>query len=178
MIQKAVIIILSLCLIFSIGVMAENTNNNSNTDTPAASQDINNTGILPEMQNGEMPQRGNRSGQMPEGGFPPSQNIETNNAEGTAPQTDGNTEETAQPSENSGENNQQSGENTPFDGQMPGNMGDLNFPGGMVDNAQNTETEQATGFIGFIKTYSTPITSVILLICAFVFVYFYKRKQY
>lgn len=178
MVKKAAVIILSLCLIFCISVMAETANENSNADTSAPSQDMSNMGIPPEMQSGEMPPGGNRGGQMPEGEFTPPQNTETNNAEGTAPQADGNIEETAQPPENSGENNQESGENTPFDGQMPGNMGDFNFPGGMANSVQNTETEQATGFIGFIKTYSTPITSVILLLCAFVFVHFYKKKQY
>ena len=178
MIKKAAVIILSLCLIFCISAMAETTNDNSNADTSAVSQDMSNMGIPPEMQSGEMPQGGNRGDQMPESGFTPPQNIETNNAEGITLQTDGNTEETTQPPENSGENNRESGENTPFDGQMPGNMGDFNFPGGMTNSAQNTETEQATGFLGFIKTYSTPIISVILLLCAFVFVRFYKRKQY
>lgn len=178
MMKKIVPIVLSLCLMFGISVAAENTADRANTDTPAVSQDMSNMGVPPEMQSGEPPQGGNRGGQIPESGFTPPQNIETNNAESTTLQTDGNTEEVAQPPENSGENNQESGENTPFDGQMPGNMGDFNFPGGMANNAQNTETEQATGFIGFLKTYSTPIISVILLLCAFIFVYFYKRKQY
>ena len=47
-----------------------------------------------------------------------------------------------------------------------------------MQNNNNTVAEKETGFLGFIKTYSTPITSVFLLILAFIFVIFYKRKNY
>lgn len=127
MIKKVIPIILSLCLIFSISIMAANTNDNSNTDTTVAAQNMHirnggthygeqgSMGTPPQMQNGEMPQSGIGGGQAPDG---------------------------------------------------------------MPNNTQNTEAEQSEGFIGVIKTYPTPITSVILLILAFVFVFFYKRKQY
>lgn len=175
MVKRTAAVILSLCLVFGISAMAETTNDNSNADTSAASQDMSDMGIPPEM-----PQGGNApfGGQTPEGEFTPPQNIETNNAENTAPQTDGNTEESTQPPESSAENNRESGENTPFGGQMPGNMENFNFQGGMANSGQSTETEQATGFLGFVQTYSTLVTSIILLLCAFVFVHFYKRKQY
>ena len=57
-------------------------------------------------------------------------------------------------------------------GQMPeGRFMGNNF------NGQTQEAEPMT-FLGFVKTYSTPITSVILLAFAFVFVIFYRRKNY
>ena len=58
-----------------------------------------------------------------------------------------------------------------------GNMGTPPF-GNMQNYNQQSQAEQHTGFLGFIKTYSTPITSVILLILAFFFVIFYRRKNY
>ena len=59
---------------------------------------------------------------------------------------------------------------------MPEGMG--SFPGNIQNPNQNTKTEQEIGFWGFVKAYSTPITSVILLALAFIFVIFYRRKNY
>ena len=53
----------------------------------------------------------------------------------------------------------------------------MQMPWGNRD-MQNTETVQETGIKGFLKTYATPVISVILLILAFIFVVFYKRKRY
>ena len=52
-----------------------------------------------------------------------------------------------------------------------------NRNGGMFNQQQNT-TEQPTGFWFYAQKYFTPVISVVLLILAFVFVIFYKRKQY
>lgn len=52
------------------------------------------------------------------------------------------------------------------------------FPGNMQNNNQQTQETEPMTFLGFIKTYSTPITSVILLALAFIFVVFYRRKNY
>jgi len=105
----------------------------------------------------------------PQGGFTPPENEEkstppqnndiNNNAE-TTPQTDGDTAE----------------ETPRFGRQMPGGMG--GFPGNMQNSNQNTQDQQETGFSGFIKTNSAPVASVILLGLAFLFVIFYKRKNY
>jgi len=46
------------------------------------------------------------------------------------------------------------------------------------NNDQGIQTEQETDFFGFVKTYSTPVASVILLVLAFIFVIFYRRKNY
>ena len=63
-------------------------------------------------------------------------------------------------------------------GEMP--FGDMEgFPGDMPDfGGWTTQEEQPMSFMSFLKTYSTPVTSIILLIFAFIFVIFYKRKNY
>ncbi len=65
---------------------------------------------------------------------------------------------------------------------MPENM--QGFPGGeqMQRPQGNTDNIQAEAepmtFMGFVKEYQTPVISVVLLLLAFVFVKFYKRKNY
>ena len=54
-------------------------------------------------------------------------------------------------------------------GRIPPNM--QNFNG-------QAQEEVPMTFSGFVKTYSTPITSVVLLGLAFIFVIFYRRKNY
>ena len=61
-------------------------------------------------------------------------------------------------------------------GMNNGQMPDGRFMGNNF-NGQTQEAEPMT-FLDFVKTYSTPITSVILLAFAFVFVIFYRRKNY
>ena len=58
-------------------------------------------------------------------------------------------------------------------------MGGMNGFRGMMpgDNNQAAESTPMT-FTGFLKEYQTPIISVILLALAFVFVVFYKKKNY
>ena len=77
---------------------------------------------------------------------------------------------------NGEESGQTQGGNQQFSGQMPGGMGV--FPGNMQNFNGQTQEEQPKGFLGFVKTYSTPITSVVLLGLAFIFVIFYRRKNY
>ena len=151
----------------------------------------------PNMPNGEMP-----SGDFappegfapPDGEFAPVQNRselssakskEGNTAETTAPKTDapttdapktdaGITEEQQNSPENTEESGQTQNESSQLVSDMPEGMG--RFPGSM-QNGQNA-AEKPTGFFGFVKTYSTPITSVVLLGPAFIFVIFYRRKNY
>lgn len=52
------------------------------------------------------------------------------------------------------------------------------FRGNMQNNSERTTEAEPLTFWGFVKTYSTPITSVILLALAFIFVIFYRRKNY
>ena len=57
------------------------------------------------------------------------------------------------------------------------------FRGGMTGNNQNefindNQGKASGGISDFLKEYSTPVTAIILLILAFIFVIFYKRKNY
>lgn len=179
MLKKVITIAIALCLIFSISVMAENTSSVTDGTASGASQ---------QMPQGERPQGGRGNMGMPPSGeftppqnagkFTPSQNdVKTNGTEPTEPNADaGMTEENQQTQENSEESNQTQGGNQQFGGQMPGGMG--GFPANMQNFNGQTQEEAPKGFSGFVKTYSTPITSVVLLIIAFIFVIFYRRKNY
>ena len=144
----------------------------------------------PNMPNGEMPQ-----GEFtppegftpPDGEFTPPQNageftplqndVKTNGTEATESNVDaGIAEKNQQTQENGEQSGQTQGGNQQFGGQMPGGMG--GFPGNMQNFNGQTQEEQPKGFLGFVKTYSTPITSVVLLGLAFIFVIFYRRKNY
>ncbi|MBR2886308.1 MAG: hypothetical protein IKB93_16205, partial [Clostridia bacterium] len=74
-------------------------------------------------------------------------------------------------------NKQNPEENPQFEGRMPGGM-QGGFPGNKQNNNQQTKDVEPITFWGFVKTYSTPIASVILLALAFIFVIFYRRKNY
>lgn len=60
----------------------------------------------------------------------------------------------------------------PFMNNENGRMPDEGF------NNQNTENQIQPTFMRFVKEYITPIISLILLLLAFIFVKFYKRKNY
>ena len=62
------------------------------------------------------------------------------------------------------------GGSMPEDMQFPGGNG---FPG--MQSAEDGQTEADSNFF---KTYSTPITALFLLLLAFVFVVFYRRKHF
>lgn len=168
MLKKAILIFLSACLIFSITATAENI------------QETN--GEIPQSVQGEAPSQMPPMGEMPRSGrpsgdFAPPQNNGAESANAQQPQ-----ENAQHPQENAqhpqGDFNAQGGGQMPGrnpwnGGQMPNGFGGF----GNMQNNQNTES-QPKGFWGFVKTYATPITSVILLILAFIFVIFYKRKNY
>ena len=178
MLKKVITIALSLFLLCSIGVLA--------ASAVGEAQQREARGGMPQM--GEMPQGDfapHEGFTPPEGEFTPPQNAgeftppqNNGSAETTAPKADaGVAEETPQAAENGEESEQAQGENVqnaPFGGGMPEGMG--GFPGNM-QGSQTAEAEQPAGFLGFVKTYATPITSVILLGLAFIFVIFYKRKN-
>ena len=144
----------------------------------------------PNMPNGEMPQgeftppegftppSGEFTPPQNSGGFtPPQNNTDANGKEAvTPPANDSAVTENKQIQETDEESNQGSDDDKQFGGLMPGDMG------GFSGNAQNfngqTQEEQPKGFLGFVKTYSTPITSVVLLGLAFIFVIFYRKKNY
>ena len=155
MFKKVILMVLALCLMFSICVTAENVNSNASDDAMVQ----------------EMPrQRGEFDGSnMPQGGFDPSR------MPSDAPTFEGDN----QMGENSSsqENGMQTkGAPPQFGGQMPGGMG--GFSGNMQNANVEERTEQETGFMAFVKEYQTPVTAMVLLILAYVFVIFYKRKHY
>jgi len=190
MLKKITPIVLSLCLILGISVTAENTSGNENIPSTSSERSMRGDFDPSRMPQGNfdpsrMPQGNFNPSNMPEGftspegDFTPPQSNESSNTETNVTPTNENedvTEDNPQTFENGNESDKMQNGNSPFGGQMPGGMG--GFPGNM-QNAQNVATEeQSTGLWGFVKTYSTPITSVVLLALAFVFVLFYKRKNY
>ena len=100
------------------------------------------------------------------GEFTPPENIEVQGGENTEPHGE-------TPVENpQGEVKPQG--NGQFGGGIPNGQGDWNNMFGQ----QQTVQEQPTGFELLLQQYLTPAISLLLLILAFVFVIFYKRKQY
>ena len=200
MLKKVIPILLALCLIFGMSAMAENTSAVTDGSAAGASQQIPQSerpqggrGIMgmppsgdmqgrtpPNMPNGEMP-----SGDFappegftpPDGEFTPPQGERSGSVEATDPQTNTNlTEEEQVAPENSEESGQTQSTNQQFAGQMPGGMG--GFPDNMQSFNGQTQEDAPKGFLGFVKTYSTPTTSIVLLGLAFIFVIFYRRKNY
>lgn len=201
MLKKVIPIVVTLCLIFGVSAMAENTNAVTDGSVAETSQQMPQgermqggrgnmrtppSGAMqgrtpPNMPNGEMPQ-----GEFtPPKGFTPPQNAgefapsesSKNNAEAVTPPANENvTTQNKQTQENGTQSNQTPGRNQQFGGQMPGGMG--GFPGNMQNFNGQTQKDAPKGFLGFVKTYSTPITSVVLLGLAFIFVIFYRRKNY
>ena len=187
MFKKVIIMLLSLCLISYVCVLAENQTSVTNKTFPESVQDMpqemrerpvgergnipqmrdrENRGTPPAIPNGEMPPERFTPPQSEEDFTPPNHNEITVN-ESIIPETDNkNTEENAQTSKDTFQ----------FGGQMPGGMG--GFPSNMQSFNGQTQEEHPKGFLGFARTYSTPITSVVLLGLAFIFVIFYRRKNY
>ena len=167
MLKKVIPIVLSLCLILGISVMAEKTVGNENIPNTSSERPMRGDFDPSKIPEGFTP---------PEGAFTPPQSSENDAAaEITAPKAnEGATEENPQATENGEEAEQTQNLNSPFDRQKPEEMG--GFTGSMQNG--NTALKRQTGFLGFVKTYSTPITSVVLLGLAYLFVVFYKRKHY
>ena len=179
MLKKVITIILSLCLMLSISVMAENTVNNENIPAEASERPMRG-----DFDPSRMPRGNFDPSQMPEGNFTPPQrrnDTEIQSALQNADDVSGQNQEKGThtnelPNQNMEKHPQTDEGQSQFGGEFPGGRG--GFPGNMQNDAQNTQTVQETGVSGFVKTYSTPITSVVLLGLAYLFVVFYKRKHY
>ena len=195
MLKKVTGAVILLCLILCMGVVAVNAVNETVPEvqegtfrTPQGGRG--NMGTPPsfDMQ-GQMPS-GMPGGQMPSGDFTlPEGFTPPQNAEGFMPQRSENqaaetaapvpsdapaAEETPQTPDESAAPGAETGGNMQFGGQMPGNMGGFSRS---MQTSQNGEA-QTGGFWGFVKTYSAPVVSVLLLGLAFIFVIFYRRKNY
>ena len=64
------------------------------------------------------------------------------------------------------------------DGMTPPEMPNGEMPSDMMEQEKSIDETVGNKILTFAKTYSTPIISVVLLAFAFVFVIFYKRKNY
>lgn len=157
MIKRILPIILCLCLIFGINAMALNPDYDTNADTPAVSEEI------PVQEEGRMHGGpGDMAGHHPDGENAPDDKVpDMPNGDMMPPEGVENGEKNKFPNESLG-------------------MGDEIVNDDIKNNNENTEkiSEEQNGIIEFIKTYSTPVISVILLMFAFIFVKFYKRKNY
>lgn len=174
MLKKILPISLCLALILYIGAMAANSAETENSDSFAASEEMPASEEIPMRGGGR--QGGGRGGMgdapmdgnMPTDETPPPRGGENSGTENPPPQdgenaAEGNTDATDKDSNH-----------------MPTGAAD-SMDGGRQESPQNVaadESEASNGIFNFIKAYSTPITSLILLALAFVFVIFYKRKTY
>lgn len=162
MIKKILPIILCLILVLGISVSATNIQGEAPTENSQTTEEI------PNRQ--ERPQGGGR-GNM---GMPPQMNGQANaeNQQQSGQTSSGsNAENDTATEENTNPDRIQRGE-----GNMGGFRGEM--PPGMTEQEQNTEEKTENKILTFVKTYTTPIISVVLLALAFVFVIFYKRKTY
>ena len=195
MLKRIIPIVIVLCLVFGISALAENTNDVTDNSDAGETQQIPQS-ERPQGGRGNMgmPQDGNMQGRvpgnMPKGEFTLPEGVTPPNGEFTPPQDNANTDDTktetptmddgasenSQTQNNFGWAGQSQGGNRQFGGQMPGGMG--GFSGNMQNFNGQTQNVSPKGFWGFVKTYSTPITSVVLLGLAFIFVVFYRRKNY
>ena len=189
MIKRIIPIILCLILVFSISVSATNTTEDTIAENSQATEEFpqrqgrpqgggrGNMGTPPEMPNGEMPPElpeGMTPPEMPNGEMPPQMNGQANaeNQQQSGQSSSGsNAENGTATEENANSDRIQRGE-----GNMGGFRGEM--PPGMTEQEQSTEEKAENKILTFVKTYSTPIISVVLLAFAFVFVIFYKRKSY
>ena len=158
-------------LVLGISVSATNTQGDTPTENNQTTEEMpnrqerpqgggrGNMGIPPEMPNGEMPPQIN--GQA---------NAENQQQSGQS-SSGSNAENTTATEGNANPDRIQRGE-----GNMGGFRGEM--PPGMTEQEQSTEEKAENKILTFVKTYSTPIMSVVLLVFAFVFVIFYKRKSY
>ena len=199
MLKKVIPIVILLCLIFSISVIAENEMPTSEDTVTEVSEQMpqgaeerpqgvrRNMGTPPSgdmqgrtsptMPNGKTPREGMNRGQKPSGEITPPQNAEGDSAVNVPQSTPAAKENAENTTSTDEQNNHDTEENPQFEGRMPGGM-QGGFPGNMQNNNQQTKDAEPMTFWGFVKTYSTPITSVILLALAFIFVIFYRRKNY
>ena len=207
MIKKILPIILCLMLVFGISVSATNTQGDTPTENNQTTEEMPNRQerpqgggrgnmgmppnmpsgeappelpegmIPPEMPNGEMPPKlpeGMTPPEMPNDEMPPQINGQANaeNQQQSGQSSSGsNAENTTATEGNTNPNAIGRGE-----GEMGGFRGEM--PPGMTEQEQKTEEKAENKILIFVKTYSTPIISVVLLAFAFLFVIFYKRKSY
>ncbi len=194
MVKRITIITLCIILVLGISVWATDAAEDSAVESGQT--------IAETPPQGERPQWGGRGGMppgmsgengerpaRPEGGMPGDQ-MPPDFPEGmTPPEMPGNgnvpPQTDAQKQQVDGSNGNAGaidGENGNTDNMRPNRENWGVFPGevppSMAEQMETTAEKTDNGFLTFVKTYSTPIISFVLLAFAFVFVIFYKRKNY
>jgi len=172
--KKLITVILCLEFAFNISALANNTDDAS-SQVPATQEDITSENMIPRGERPVMPP------DMANGQRPAMPRGETRTEETTPPESVYNDEENPSISQDAKNNNVEDPNIKNFGLGPRGDMGNLSQE--KVGVAEDDKTTQETnktpnGIEDFVKTYSTPIISVILLVFAFIFVSFYKRKQY
>ena len=176
MLKKIIPFILVFCLLFATSVMAEDVQMGRGGrpgGTPPEGFNPGNGEFAPpeNFDPSQMPDFGNSTppeGFKPKDGeFAPAENAEVPGTE--------NTEKKEETPAEVQEGNTPSVDNGQVNNGMPGKQGGNMFN---MQNQQQNLQEQPTGFKLLLQKYFTPAVSVLLLILAFAFVIFYKRKQY
>lgn len=162
--KKFFSVCLVLCLLTGITVSAENDDFSNPPEMPRQQGENRNR---PENMPDDFRQNDMSDMENREKNGPPGDNRRQN-----PPEEPGNT--------NNGSNENQNESNTDFsednNNKMPNNDG---MPPEIREHGEmQGETQQVSGFSSFLKNYSTPITAVVVLLFAYVFVIFYKRKHY
>lgn len=186
MIGKITAFLLCFMLVFSFGVCAENTADTGSQDAQPTIE-----------QQGEMPMRGGNGermgggrqggmgrppmGEMPQGERmqPPQMPTDENGNAMQPPQMQNETpsgETAQQPIADNAEGAAENEQNQLQLGEFTGGMPRGNDMSGVL-NINDTQPAKSS-VLEFVKTNSTPIISIILLALAFVFVIFYRRKNY
>lgn len=108
-----------------------------------------------------------------------SENMPSGRETNEMPSGNDNTDDRPQPPTENGETAENGGDDMRRGGPgMGGQPPQGDMPSDMNDVANNAETQSSSKFATFTKEYATPITSIVLLVLAFVFVVLYKRKSY
>lgn len=161
MIKKILSIILCCCLLFGINAFAENFGEEPKEQQ--FSEEMQKHGGGNGRERGERPS-GNERREPPEGEAPPempeNMNDEMTPRGDFAPPGEENGDMFRNDKKTETEENSRKADRTD-------NMRSLNGNGG-----------EENEIVDFLKEYSTPLLSMVLLVAAFVFVVFYKRKIY
>ena len=156
------IIICALMLILTVSIVAFGAN--EETPQQPAEENI-------QMPREEFNQEGRMRGErpMPSGEMPPMANGEIPET----PRTPNENGEISQGENNTTENWQRPNGNMEFGGRGP-------FGRGFNENEMQNPTQEVglKEEVNFFEEYFTPILSVVLLVLAFIFVIFYKKKSY
>lgn len=200
MIKKAVLVLLSFTLAFGTLAYAENSGNNELPSINENRGEADRHAHENDTMQGEPPAERMQSENMQNDGMPTdertqhSQFGEEREGQRDKPQnvpqnmqSENNSNAENSTSKNEEKNVPEQSENNFFSQNGPNNEAPpernewenrRSEPFGAPNDFNGSESTERTGFVGFVKTYQTPIASIVLLVAAYVFVLLYKRKRY